>query len=79
MFEKAGYTLDNAINKINVPGHKGPHPDEYHEAVFDRLQNAIKGLDGVEYKKAFDNTLESLQKEVSTKGTELNKMITKEK
>jgi len=79
MFEKAGYKLNDAINKIEVIGHKGPHPEEYHQAVFDRLQSATKGLDGNDYKKAFENTLESLKKEVNTSGTELNKLLIKEK
>jgi hypothetical protein len=78
LFEKAGYKLKDAINKIEVIGHKGPHPDEYHQAVFDRLQSATKGLEGAEYKKAFESTLEVLKKEVSTAGTELNKLVTKQ-
>jgi A nuclease family of the HNH/ENDO VII superfamily with conserved AHH len=78
LFEKAGYKLDDAINKIHVPGHKGPHPDEYHEAIFDRIQAATRGLDGDDYKRAFDNTLETLGKEVTTKGSYLNKLLTKE-
>jgi RHS repeat-associated protein len=77
IFEKAGYKLDDAINKINVPGHKGPHSDEYHQAVFDRLTLATKGLDGDSYKQAFDKTLGVLQKEVSEVGSTLNKLVTK--
>lgn len=53
MVEKTGYKLDDAINKINVPGHKGPHPEAYHGAIFDRLQAATKGLGGEDYKKGF--------------------------
>ena len=78
LFEKAGYKLNDAINKIEVIGHKGPHPDEYHQVVFDRLTAATKGLEGEAYKKAFDNTLEVLTKEVSTAGTQLNKLVTKQ-
>jgi RHS repeat-associated protein len=77
MFEKAGYKLDDAINKIHVPGHKGPHPDEYHDAVYQRLKSATEGLGGEQYKKAFDNTLQELQKEVTTQGSKLNKLLTK--
>ncbi|MFM7855821.1 MAG: AHH domain-containing protein, partial [Flammeovirgaceae bacterium] len=65
------------INKVKVPGHKGPHPDEYHEAVFKRLIDATEGKKGKDYTEAFEKTLEVLQKEVSTKGSELNKLITK--
>lgn len=62
---------------MHVIGHAGPHPAEYHQAVFDRLTQATRGLEGAEYKKAFEATLQELSKEVSTVGTELNKLITK--
>jgi RHS repeat-associated protein len=78
LFEKAGYKLNDAINKIEVIGHKGPHPEEYHQAIFDRLQSATKGLEGAEYKKAFESTLQTLKNEVSTAGTALNKLVTKQ-
>lgn len=34
LFDKAGMSLDDAANKVRVPGHKGPHPQEYHEEIF---------------------------------------------
>lgn len=79
LFKKAGYDLDDAINKINVPGHKGPHPDEYHQAVYDRLLEATKGLQGDAYKNAFEATLNSLRQEVTQVGSRLNKLLTKTK
>lgn len=42
IFEKDGMKLDDALNKIAVPGHKGPHPEAYHQAVFDRLSSATE-------------------------------------
>lgn len=68
LFEKAGYALDDAINKVHVLGHAGRHPAEYHEAVYKRLLDATEGLEGEEYKKAFEGTLDQLSKEVSTPG-----------
>jgi RHS repeat-associated protein len=76
LFKKAGYKLNDELNKVPVQGHYGPHPEKYHQAVYDRLKTATEGLSGDEYKKAFESTLETLSKEVSTKGTELNKLIT---
>ena len=32
LFKKAGMSLDDAANKVAVPGHRGPHPEAYHEA-----------------------------------------------
>jgi hypothetical protein len=37
IFEKAGMSLDDSANKVRVQGHKGPHPREYHEEIFERL------------------------------------------
>lgn len=71
--------MDDVINKVKVAGHKGPHPPEYHEAVFQRLVEATKGLEGKEYVKAFEKTLNILKKEVSTAGSYLNKLVPKTK
>ena len=79
LFKRAGFDLNSTINKIFVAGHYGPHPKEYHLAVFDRLKTATAGLKGEDYINAFKSTLETLGKEVSTKGTTLNKLITKTK
>lgn len=76
IFKKAGYTLDDAINKVYVPGHRGPHPEKYHQYIYDALVNATKGLSGSAYKKAFEKTLGRLAKEAQTKGSALNKLLT---
>jgi hypothetical protein len=77
LFQKAAYKLNDAINKVKIAGHYGPHPDAYHREIYKRLTEAVKGLDGEAYLKAFESTLEKLRVEVSTAGTRLNKMITK--
>jgi len=76
LFDQAGYKLSDKINTVLVSGHKGPHPDAYHQLVYDELITATKGLTDAEYKKAFDSTLERLSKEASTAGTKANKLIT---
>ena len=77
LFKKAGYKLSDAINKVFVKGHYGPHPDQYHKKVFDRLNTATKGLTGSKYKEVFEKTLTEIGNEAAKKGTELNKLITK--
>ena len=79
LFDKAGLDLDDAINKIRVPGHKGPHPQEYHERIYDRLDKATDGLEGDAYRKALEDELEQIKKDVITPGHPLNKMLRKEK
>ncbi len=75
IFEKAGMTLEAAANKINIPGHAGPHPEAYHKEVFDRLRRAVNGLSGEAYKNALMNELNALSQEATTAGTELNKLL----
>jgi hypothetical protein len=77
LFSKAGININSKLNKVFVEGHYGPHPAEYHKAIFTRLLEATEGLKGKDYIKAFEKTLDVLGKEVSTKGTELNKLLTK--
>ncbi|MBK9445241.1 MAG: AHH domain-containing protein [Betaproteobacteria bacterium] len=36
MFDKAGLSMQDGLNKVWVAGHQGPHPAEYRE-VFRRL------------------------------------------
>ncbi|RFZ92853.1 hypothetical protein D0C36_15795 [Mucilaginibacter conchicola] len=76
LFQEAGYKLNDAINKVKVLGHRGPHPDEYHKEIYNRLIDAVEGLKGEKYLKAFEATLNQLSEEVSKQGTRLNKLIT---
>jgi hypothetical protein len=78
MASRAGMTLEDAANKVVVAGHKGPHPQAYHdEAVYRTLSDATTGLSGGEYTKAFQASLAHLRTEVSTPGTWLNRMVTR--
>jgi hypothetical protein len=78
IFKKAGYKLDDAINKVFVPGHKGPHPEEYHEFIYDQLTQALKGKKGKEYKEAFEGTMKKLADMAQEEGSYLNKLLKKE-
>jgi RHS repeat-associated protein len=50
LFAKGGMTLEDAANKIPLPGHgkRAPHSQGYHQWVYKRLQDAIKGVEGEE-------------------------------
>jgi hypothetical protein len=69
-------TLEAAANKVRIPGHFGPHPEAYHQAIYDRLTAATNGLSGQAYKDALLKELDKLAKEAATYGTELNKLLT---
>jgi RHS repeat-associated protein len=76
LFEKGGMTLQDALNKVPVLGHKGPHA-EYNKIVYQRLSQAVEGLKGNAYKQALQNQLKAIGEESATKGSALNKLITK--
>ena len=70
-------TLEDAANKVHIPGHAGPHPEEYHQIIFDRLTQATKGLSGAKYKEKLLEELAMLATEATTIGTKLNNLLTK--
>jgi RHS repeat-associated protein len=72
---KAGMTLEDVANKVAVPGHVGPHPEAYHQAVFDRLTTATRGLSGNAYGAAFRAELGAIKSEAATVGSHLNKLL----
>ncbi|MDT7486809.1 RHS repeat-associated core domain-containing protein [Citrobacter koseri] len=64
--------LNDPLNKIDVPGHKGPHPEGMHQEIYDRLSAASdRGQD------AFRKEIEKLRVEAVTPGTWLNDILTK--
>jgi len=77
-FDKAGMSMEDEANKLPVPGHKGPHPEEYHQAVFKRLEKAVKRCETTaQCHEALTRELEKLAKEVKRVGSELNKLVTR--
>ena len=78
LFDEAGMSLDDPANKVRVRGHVGPHPQEYHEEVLDRLRDAIKGCRSMQQcREALTAELRRLAKEIQTEGTHLNKLVTR--
>jgi A nuclease family of the HNH/ENDO VII superfamily with conserved AHH len=68
--------LDIPENKVYVVGHHGPHPDESHEYVFNKLSQSVEGLDGDDYKVALEAALKEASEEAQTVGSYLNKLLT---
>jgi hypothetical protein len=80
IFRKAGMELEDTENIVDVAGHKGPHPREYHELVFNRLSEATEGCRKVEAcRKALTAELEKLAREATTPGTKINRLLTQKK
>jgi RHS repeat-associated protein len=78
LFEKAGLSLEDAINKAVVVGHQGPHPQAYHQEIFRRISQATSGLSGGAYQQALQHELGAISAEITTTGSTLNKMVTKQ-
>lgn len=64
--------LNDPRNKVRVPGHKGPHPEEMHQKIYTILSNASKKGDA-----AFFEALADLKVLAVTKGSWLNKYLVK--
>lgn len=77
LFDKAGVSMQGDLNKVWVAGHQGPHPQEYHREVFDRLVEVTQGKSGDAYTQAFQRELAKIGKEIQTPGTKLNNLVTK--
>jgi len=75
IFKKAGMTLEDAANKVRIPGHFGPHPEGYHAEIFRRLRAATNGLKDEAYRKALLNELEAIRREALTPGSLLYRLL----
>ncbi|MBE4746771.1 hypothetical protein G4177_01110 [Corallococcus sp. ZKHCc1 1396] len=77
IFDKAGMSLDDPANKVRVPGHRGPHPQEYHEEVFERLTRATRNCKSLENcRESLTNALRGLASKILDTKSGLNRMIT---
>ncbi|HYO66306.1 MAG TPA: AHH domain-containing protein [Archangium sp.] len=77
-FDKAGMSMEDPANKVRVPGHKGPHPREYHERIYRRLQEAVEDCETTaQCREALTRELASLAAQLRDVGSVLNKLVTR--
>ena len=78
IFDRAGMSLNDPANIVRIRGHKGPHPQEYHEEVYDRLNAATLECRSIQQcREALVAELRALADEIATEGSKLNMLITK--
>ncbi|ATB36382.1 putative lipoprotein [Cystobacter fuscus] len=78
LFARAGMGLDDDANKVNLLGHFGPHPEEYHVEVFRRLEDALRFCKPQQQCRArLLAELTRIANEVCTPGTQLHGLTTK--
>lgn len=77
IFDKAGMSMKDPANKVSLLGHYGPHPEKYHQAVFDDLEKATKNcVTQHECASALRKVLGELAVEIARKGSRLNRLLT---
>ncbi|MFB1484295.1 AHH domain-containing protein [Corallococcus sp. RDP092CA] len=77
IFDKAGMSLDDPANKVRVPGHRGPHPEAYHQKVFDALERVTKRCRSMQdCRAALARELRILANVINQRGTDLNRWVT---
>ncbi|WP_338873245.1 AHH domain-containing protein [Myxococcus stipitatus] len=80
LFRKAGMELKDPENIVEVVGHKGPHPQRYHERVQERLFEALGSCRTVaDCRKALTIELRRIAKDAVTQGTEIHRLLTQGK
>ncbi|QRN96570.1 AHH domain-containing protein [Archangium violaceum] len=78
IFAKAGMSLDAAENLVYLAGHKGPHPEEYHEEIYRRLVEALENCRTIsQCGDALKAELRTLADDVCTPGSLLHRLLTK--
>ncbi|WP_434348985.1 AHH domain-containing protein [Myxococcus virescens] len=76
LFARAGMELKDPENIVEIAGHKGPHPKQYHDTIFLRLQDALgECRTVVACRKALTMELRSLSAEAQTPGTTLHRLV----
>ncbi|NOK23874.1 AHH domain-containing protein, partial [Corallococcus carmarthensis] len=77
LFDRAGMSLNDKVNTVRVPGHQGPHPREYHQAVYKRLSDALGRCRTImNCREALVEELQALGREISKPNTRLNRLVT---
>lgn len=77
LFARAGMRLKDSENIVAIQGHKGPHPQRYHQLVYERLRSALGNCSSIaECKARLLPALDDLARDIATRGTELNQLVT---
>ncbi|KFE63253.1 AHH domain-containing protein [Hyalangium minutum] len=77
LFARAGMRLKDAENIVPIEGHRGPHPQRYHEVIYERLVRALGNCSSIsQCRPQLTDALRRLANEIATPGTELNRLVT---
>jgi len=77
LFARAGMRLEDSENIVPLQGHKGPHPQRYHELVHESLETSLGNCSSIAAcRTRLLPALEDLAREIVTPGTDLNRLLT---
>ena len=77
-FDKAGMSMEDPTNKVRIPGHKGPHPEAYHQEVYERLEKVVRRCETTaQCRDALTRELGKLAEQLQHVGSKLNKLVTR--
>ena len=78
IFDKAGMSMKDPANTVSLLGHRGPHPEEYHQAVFRHLKTATETCPNQQAcAVALRTALRELAAEISDAGSLLHELLTR--
>ena len=76
IFDKAGMSLEDPANKVQLPGHKGPHPEAYHKEVYRRLRDATSTCQSLlDCRNALVTELRQMAQELTDRSSKLYKLL----
>jgi len=78
ILDGAKLRFDDPENLVEVEGHQGPHPQAYHDIVYETLNNATNRIPPgtTAYREAVIKALRNLATRISTPGGDLNLLVT---
>lgn len=77
LFDKAEMSMEDETNKVRIRGHRGPHPQEYHQRVFERLKAAVRTCrTATQCRNALTLELKRLAAVLQQEGSLLNRLVT---
>lgn len=78
LFAKAGMSLDDPANLVYLAGHKGPHPEAYHQEIYRTLARAVRSCKSLpDCRSKLLTALQSVARDVCTPGSRLHQLATK--
>nr|WP_257459069.1 AHH domain-containing protein [Archangium lipolyticum] len=78
LFKRAGMRLNDSANIVYLIAHQGPHPEEYHEEIYRRLEAALGRCRAlVDCRARLVDELDKIAADICKPGSMLNKLLTK--